>query len=61
MAKKGKKKKGGLPKSFIYALIFLVILPVTIFLGWYVLTVVLEVSGSQQTARPIRTQWLQVR
>lgn len=51
MAKKAKKKKkGGLPRSFVYALIFLVILPVTLFLGWYVLTVVLEVSGSQQTA-----------
>jgi len=51
MAKKAKKKKkGGMPKSFLYALIFLVILPVTLFIAWYVLTVVLEVSGSQQTA-----------
>ncbi|MEQ8664221.1 MAG: hypothetical protein RIC16_00715 [Rhodospirillales bacterium] len=51
MAKKAKaKKSGGLPKSFIYALIFLVIIPVTLFLGWYVLTVVLQVSGSQMTA-----------
>ncbi len=51
MAKKAKKKKsGGLPKSFVYALIFLVIIPMVLFIGWYVLTVVLEVSGSQQTA-----------
>ncbi|NQV45396.1 MAG: hypothetical protein HQ501_10850 [Rhodospirillales bacterium] len=28
----------------------LVVLPLTIFLGWYVLTVVLKVSGSSQTA-----------
>lgn len=26
------------------------ILPLTIFIGWYVLTVVLKVSGSEQTA-----------
>ena len=33
-----------------FALIGLIGMPLTIFLGWYVLTVVLEVSGSSQTA-----------
>lgn len=53
MAKKPKKSSGGkkkLPRSFIFAFIGLVVLPVTIFLAWYVLTVVLQVSGSKQTA-----------
>lgn len=50
------KKKGKLPKSFIYASIFLVIIPLVIFLAWYVLTVVLEVSGSQQTAESMVAQ-----
>ena len=44
----GKKKK--LPRSFMLTLIALVVMPLTIFLGWYVLTVVLKVSGSSQTA-----------
>lgn len=63
MAKKAKKKgasgaggKKKLPKSFIYALIGLVIMPLTIFIGWYVLTVVLKVSGSQQTAEGMVAQ-----
>ncbi len=54
MAKKPAKGSGGgrkkLPRSFIFAFIGLVVLPVTIFLAWYVLTVVLKVTGSKQTA-----------
>lgn len=57
MAKKAKKssekngdKKKGLPRSFKITLGLLVIMPLTIFLGWYLLTVVLKVSGSSQTA-----------
>ncbi len=54
MAKKAKEKseggKKGMPLSFILALVGLVGLPLLVFLGWYVLTVVLDVSGSSQTA-----------
>jgi len=59
MAKKAKKSSGGkkkLPRSFVFALIGLVVMPVTIFLGWYVLTVVLKVSGSSQTAEGMVAQ-----
>jgi len=61
MAKKAKKGSSGgdkkkLPRSFIYALIGLIIMPLTIFIGWYVLTVVLKVSGSQQTAEGMVAQ-----
>ncbi len=53
MAKKAiKKSKDGkkkLPRSFIYALVAFIILPMTLFLGWYVWTAVLVVSGSQKT------------
>lgn len=63
MAKKAKKDaddadegKKGLPRSFIFALIGLVVMPLTIFIGWYVLTVVLEVSGSKQTAEGMVAQ-----
>jgi len=54
MAKKAKKnsegEKKGMPLSFILALVGLVGLPLVGFLGWYVMTVVLDVSGSKQTA-----------
>lgn len=54
MAKKAKKDKGDgkkkLPMSFILTLVGLVGLPLVGFLGWYVLTVILDVSGSKTTA-----------
>lgn len=43
----GKKK---LPRSFIVALNLLIGLPLVGILGWYFMTVVLDVSGSKQTA-----------
>jgi len=58
-AKKSTKKNTGesteegkkrLPRSFKLTLFGLVVIPLTIFLGWYLLTVVLKVSGSSQTA-----------
>ena len=60
MAKKAKKSAEGgkkkLPRSFTLTLIGLIFVPLTIFIGWYVLTVVLKVSGSSQTAEGMVTQ-----
>ena len=47
MAEKKRKKSGGLSKGLIYGLMFLVILPVASFVGWYVLSFGLDVKGSR--------------